>query len=723
VVSIKNIFSFLFLFLSPIFLFSQSKLPKALEIPSEFNSVDDEVKGINVNTVSPKVAGSAGRYPKVSENLNNIELERISRFVSSEVSKPEDKRLVVARYGVEESKATDLFLEAKGKGFKEVRLVIDINRAINIDYSKWPTRDYINKKGEPKTVPVSYFNDVNEAFDKGIISWKTNAMGKEMKRLMDGGFRLNPKRSSYGLYSPGIYYNGGGKITPIMHLKETFLIDESKGTIRYNEATFNWSKKKRFNRLMEYREQKFIPNISATSMNRPSYSYAHIKEAIKLFSENKPYKEIKKSFEFHRVRFLYKNGSYQEPMYNLGTYNQNERLESIVNSEKAIKEINLSHFVSTNTPVTKALHARLKSDPKFKLTGILDSKFIGWIRSYGLFQTLAGYSAIRPGRVPDLYINEEDTKSFRDQVEFKVYSRVTGQQKFIDEYPLVEYLWHDKSHVVYYEDKSGDLFYGSMNLSNNHRNTDLQTLIHYPDDISKSDVAKSFKNVNNQALKGQTAHLLTIEEAVFKNTICYFTGLGYDEVTNVRVKKMMKALEEKKTKAFFEYLNVLAKTPRDHVIGLEKASTQMVEDRVRQLEKIIAYYKVKVDPLHKQKLRIWLPYMMTAMSHPDLSSYDIEVLMNLSFIKDSKNYDPMKVFRYVKDTWEFVKPNLEAKLDYFKELNKDAGLKRSLKAYMGKSSYKTWYREEDLKTFPRWHLNKKLKELFYSICSDKLTAK
>jgi flagellar biosynthesis chaperone FliJ len=279
-----------------------------------------------------------------------------------------------------------------------------------------------------------------------------------------------------------------------------------------------------------------------------------------------------------------------------GQYNPNDRIVDILKNN-SLEHIDLSHFVMTHRGFFNALGEAISKNPEATGYAVTDDRFSA-IKGWGLSPALAGVEVVDP-------YNRKFTglkPSAFGRIESFVYQRPavdpdTGKERVErseDGPPNSRHLWHDKTTLIDFKDKTGKertaLFTGSFNLSNNVANSEFQVQFNLPRD---SWIPKAVKHSIEEVVSNEPQWAVPTLEASLRNAVALVLGTTDLEIPLEQSSKLLNAIDRRNFSEMKQILNHLKET-RTQLNS--KLAPETKDERVDQFISFLDWYAKNIPP-------------------------------------------------------------------------------------------------------------------------------
>jgi phosphatidylserine/phosphatidylglycerophosphate/cardiolipin synthase-like enzyme len=528
--------------------------PEITKIKSSISGVDQAVKAVYV---SAEEKNSSPTLPNLlfKPDLASIEIEAIDQLIEDKSVPDKEKELTLIRYTMGDPRITGALIKAKKKGIK-VTLITDLNPVM---------------KGNFSQIQGTF----TTAFSKAELKDPDKSEGaKVIQELLDAGFELKKDILSQPLYSPDL------ERVPIMHEKALLLQSGEKKTAFFGTA--NLARNPRYNRLFEVQDPVFFDAYRE-----------HVDALSELYKKGKETSEIAPA---GRTLIQYPDGTEMELAFTDGQYNPNDRIVDILKNN-SLEHIDLSHFVMTHRGFFNALGEAISKNPEATGYAVTDDRFSA-IKGWGLSPALAGVEVVDP-------YNRKFTglkPSAFGRIESFVYQRPavdpdTGKvrvERSEDGPPSSRHVWHDKTTLIDFKDKTGKertaLFTGSFNLSNNVANSEFQVQFNLPRD---SWIRKAVKHSIEEVVSNEPQWAVPTLEASLRNAVALVLGVTDLEIPLEQSSKLLNAIDHRNFSEMKQILNHLKET-RTQLSS--KLDTETKDERVDQFISFLDWYAKNIPP-------------------------------------------------------------------------------------------------------------------------------
>lgn len=533
----------------------KSELPEVEIAKSTKSSANEAVKAIYTAAPAEHTSPQFDRL-FFREDLSAVEVEAMQKLIADESIPHKEKEITLVRYTLGDPRVTQVLIEAKKKGIA-VKLITDLNPVMTLDFSQKES-------------------DSSAAFSKAKLKDTEKSPGaKLISELLDAGFAIKKDIFSQPLYNSEL------ERSPIMHEKALLLKAGGKKTIIFGTA--NLAPNPRYNRIYEVEDDAFYDRYQS-----------HVDALVDIYSKGKETKEIP---EQPRTLIQYPDGTEMELAFTDGRYNPNDRISALLEQNK-VNNITLSHFVITHRGFLKALGKSFKANPNASGFAVADDRFSSLNKGWGLAPALAGIDITDPfnRRVTGL-----TPENFR-RIESYVYQRPaidpeTGKMRketSEDGPPVARHVWHDKTTLIDYEDKSGkvqsSIFTGSFNLSNNIANSEFQVQFNLPKDSwIRNAVEHSIRSVVSKEPQWAVPTL----EASLRNAMGVVFGLTDLEIPLEKIRKLMESIDKRNFDGIKSSLKEIASTETNL---RWKTSHDVKQERLNQFLDFLSWYQENMPP-------------------------------------------------------------------------------------------------------------------------------
>jgi hypothetical protein len=244
-----------------------------------------------------------------------------------------------------------------------------------------------------------------------------------------------------------------------------------------------------------------------------------------------------------------------------------------------------------------ALGEAISKNPEATGYAVTDDRFSA-IKGWGLSPALAGIEVVDP-------YNRKFTglkPSAFGRIESFVYQRPavdpdTGKvrvERSEDGPPSSRHVWHDKTTLIDFKDKTGKertaLFTGSFNLSNNVANSEFQVQFNLPRD---SWIRKAVKHSIEEVVSNEPQWAVPTLEASLRNAIALVLGITDLEIPLEQSSKLLNAIDRRNFSEMKQILNHLKET-RTQLSS--KLDTETKDERVDQFISFLDWYAKNIPP-------------------------------------------------------------------------------------------------------------------------------
>lgn len=481
-----------------------------------------------------------------TENIAEVEVRAIYDLINDSSVANSEKSVHLVRYGIGNAQMTEALIAAKRAGI-DVTLTTDLNPSFA---GKFRADEKFNSR----------FDQAKPRLEGGGI----NAAAASIEALKSAGFRLGKDLYSQPLYSDTV------ERKPIMHEKALLIRSGNKKTTFFGTA--NLSRSNHYNRIFEVIDPLFYDHY-----------LEHLVALNKTFAGGGEIDQVPLQ---PRKLIKYADGTSQELAFTDGKFNPNDRITEAL--RQPFEEVIFSHFVDTHRPTLEALREILKNNPRVRVYGVFDDRFAS-SHEWGIAIALEGYDVWPPFGKTVYGFGQRST----EQTEGYVYQRgalnpATGQaivETSEEGPPTGRHLWHDKTTLIVQGPRIV-LFTGSMNLSNNFHNSELQVKMN----LSRTSwlayaTAVSIKGtVKNEKMK----YAIPMDLATLKNAIGMVTRHTDLEIPTDLVQRLYNALLKSD--------HVGMRTQLERMVGiksnLEKRLTpDEIRARVAQFSEFMEWYR------------------------------------------------------------------------------------------------------------------------------------
>ncbi len=436
-----------------------------------------------------------GTSPKTRMGVDLIqeEVDAIRALIKDKSLPNSDKQVFLRRYGIGDKRVMEVLLEAKSAGVP-VMVITDLNQSMQVEFDKG---QQIEKAvmGVKKLVSVDAEEFTSDFVGRAKIKQNSH-MGDIIDGLTKAGFEITKDHKNvwgkgWAIFSQPIYNSHDEERDPIMHHKDLVLVRKRKTGPEYvvYTSTMNQTPNARYNRMIKMHDAQ-VAEYFLEHMDNMAGNYAAGKETSAMDSL-KP------------LRLVAKNGSHLEMAFTDGKYLPNDRIQAHAEMTAknpqayAMTEIVDSQFAPTNAGVFNAREMAMEANPQARLFAVHDGKFSGQ-NTFGLGAAMEGIAPLNLGKSMFPWKRE-----LTERTEFYVYQRKGPGQVIedLDGAPVGQWVWHDKTSVHKVTVNNFDeaaklstvvrdatyalplmpgvkeqalLWTGSMNLSGNFRNAEIQ---------------------------------------------------------------------------------------------------------------------------------------------------------------------------------------------------------------------------------------------------------
>lgn len=496
-------------------------LPPVDEVDSSMASVDKAIPRMWVSENFP-VSESLKNRLFSNADLIQIEVDAIRNFINDIDTKNYEKRIIIGRYKMGDSRYTEVIQEALQAGI-EVQIILDMNPILSSSFR--------SKEKFHSRFKESNFKD---SLSEGAINLQT---------LLDSGMEIFKD-----IFSQPLYNTKEVKRLPVLHDKFLILMKNKKmisqGNIRVFFGTSNTVTEKRYNRVLE------VVDVVLCKV-----FVSHAENLIKTYKLGRPTSETE---TMNRVKVNYKDGTSVEFAATDGKFNPNDRIGKFLNSNSdKIKKILFSQFIITHRDVLKELKEVLSKSSKTRVTIFADDRFseldkwhlpaiLEEINIWTLFDSQIFKFPIEFARRIETFIYQKDDGA--------------GNREFL----------HDKLSMIELDDGTIAAFIGSFNLSRGACNSEVQTKILA--DIN-SELIQSFEEsviefMNNKENQEWVVDGIT---AVLRNALGMVFGMRGLEVPLESAQTIVDAIKEQNpTTIISELNNISDNLDEDKGVALRK---------------------------------------------------------------------------------------------------------------------------------------------------------
>lgn len=543
------------------------KLLPVDSVSSSLGSIDEAIPRmwISGKFAVPK---SLSKRLFAGQDLTQVEVDEINRFIQDKSTPNSEKRIIVGRYTMGDPRYTEVLVDAFLNKKIDVIVVTDLNPVLKGDFSSDPSAKF------------------NSDFEKATYQSENSSGAINLKALTEKAkMKFFENIFSQPLYQADDSDDEDARI-PILHDK--FLIftrkkpltELNRGEIRVMFGTNNIAPNPRYNRLLE-----------VVDFELAKVFLAHAENLIETYKNRQ---ETKASPDLNRVKVSYSDGSFIEFAATDGKFNPNERIQNLITEKSAsLNEFILSHFVITHRGVVEALREAMTSNPKTKGIVFADDRFSDQ-NMWGLSPVFIGLEVYSPrGTIrgfPASLVKRINTVVYQKGVAGRIETTQDGP-------PEARELQHDKTTLLKFTTESVG-FVGSFNLSNNSANSELQLEIHGPHKSAllsalKSSVVDFIRDPRN----GQW--VVPGLEAILRNNVGLIVGVTDLEVPRTLAQGLVKAVakaEVDRAAGLAEIKSLIAQLLDLPTQLSKKVSREERERRVETIDRFLTWYFNEVLP-------------------------------------------------------------------------------------------------------------------------------
>lgn len=534
-------------------------LPSEENVSSSMDSVDEAIPKMWVS----EDFGESSLYEErvvATDELADVEIDALEDFIENSEVSNDKKRIIFARYFLGYERYTEALIAAKKAGI-EVQIIIDLNLILSGHFGS-----------DQKTKSKKYTSDFAKAsYKSGVDELRADTLKAFLKSEEKGGPGM---LYSTHIFSQPLYNTDRVNRVPVLHDKYLILMSDKDNISQGNIEVYFGSN----NIINLVRVNRMLKTVDATLCKA---FVSHAENLMKTYKAGKPTSE---SDVMSPLRITYNDGSSVEFAATDGKYNPNERIRDLLDANRSkLKSATFSHFALTYQPALKSLKEALSESLDAQVTFLTDDRFAAFDQDH-LALVL---EEVNPWTVFDSS-SWYFPMSLADRIEIKILQDLNAYKKtFIVDKDIPQVTrknFHDKLTILEIGDNSVAAYFGSLNLSNAFKNSDIQVEI-LADGSSelvqslKESVTNFIANGKNSVVDGASALFRNAIGAMMKTNGHY---LALDSVENVLAAVRNRDYD----KIVSEFENITA----NYDSSITSLSESKYKVRAKQFLKLINWY-------------------------------------------------------------------------------------------------------------------------------------
>lgn len=537
-----------------------TSLPPAEKAVSSMASVDAAIPKM---WVSEDFGVSTSHEERLiaTDELADVEIEALNAFVNNSDISNDKKRIIFARYFMGYKKYSDALIAAKKAGI-EVQIILDLNLILDGNF-----------KSNKKTKGKEYTSDfANATFRDDGDELRADTLRDFLKSEEEGGPGM---LFSTHIFSQPLYNINKVKRVPVLHDKFLILMSDKNNIAQGNIELYFGSN----NIINLVRVNRMLKVVDATLCKA---FVSHAENLIKTYKAGKP---TSASEQMSPVRVTYEDDSVAEFAATDGKYNPNERISDFLDSNSSnLESATFSHFALTYQPALKSLKKALSKSSDAKATFLTDDRFAAFdqdhlarvlveVNPWMLFNSSSFYFPMNlADRIEVKILQELYNPNEKTQIQDKDIPLVTRKN------------FHDKLTIIELANKSAAAYFGSLNLSNAFKNSDLQVAIYAN---QSSELVQTFKESVDNFIANDGNPVVDGMSAFFRNAI---GAMMRTNGHNISLDSAENILDAARSRNYTKIVEEVENITSDYDSSITYLSESKYKARAKQFIKLVNWY-------------------------------------------------------------------------------------------------------------------------------------